>query len=503
MFIRTVRQASGYTAVQVIQKVGRINKLVKHLGTARSPLELSHLKETAHRFIDEKRIASGVLSLFDSRFSQSELELLLEHLRFTHVYDAVVYRFLLFFYRKIGFEEVGSELFRDLVIARIAEPASKRKTRDILDYRFGKIYALTTIYRTLRTLVRNKGQESIEEMVFLFVTFALHEPLTTLFFDVTTLYFETFDEDDTRKNGFSKDNKHQQPQIVVALTMTSSGIPLHLRMFEGNTFEGHTMLPCIEAIRKKHDLGDVVVVADSAMLSDDNLSVLEDKRLRYIVGARLSSMKKALIMEIHASILRHDRAHIRLPIPDNRLLIVTYSEKRAHKDKRDREKQIRKAKELLTHPDKLIHRPKYLSVVGTTYRLNDDLIQKAEILEGLKGYITNAPMLSDEEIIERYASLWRVEKAFRMSKTDLKARPVFHSLKESIEAHLLVVFVALVVSRYVEIVTSTSIQKTMTILSRIKEVTVEDTVSGEHALKFTDVTPEAKQLLQVTDVWVT
>lgn len=501
--MRTVQQASGYTAVQVVQKVGRVNTLVKHLGTARSPMELSQLKEAAQRFIDARRIATGVLSLFDSRYNQSALATLLDRLRFTKVYDSVLYRFLSFFYRKIGFEEVGSELFRDLVIARIAEPASKRKTRDILEYRFGKTYALTTIYRTLRALVRNKGQESVEEMVFRFVTFALHESLTTLFFDVTTLYFETFDEDDTRKNGFSKDNKHQQPQIVVALTVTSSGIPLHLRMFEGNTFEGHTMLPCIEAVRKKHDLGDVVVVADSAMLSDDNLGVLETKRLRYIVGARLSSMKKALIREIHGSISRHDRAHIRLPLPGNRTLIVAYSEKRAHKDKRDREKQIGKAKELLKRPDKLIRRSKYLSVTGTRYRLNTDLIQKAEILEGLKGYVTNAPTLSDEEIIERYASLWKVEKAFRMSKTDLKARPIFHSLKESIEAHLLVVFVALVVSRYVEMVTNTSIQKTMTILGRIKEVTVEDTVSGEHASKFTDVTPEAKQLLQATDVWVT
>lgn len=503
MFTRTVRQTSGYTAVQVVKKVGRTNALVRHMGTARSPRELSQLKEEAARFIASQRIASGVLSLFDSRFSRSELELQLERMRFTHVYDTVVYRFLSFFYRKIGFEAVGNELFRDLVIARIVEPASKRKTRDILEHRFGKTYALTTIYRTLRALIRNKGQESVEELVFLFVTFALHEPLTTLFFDVTTLYFEAFDEDDTRKIGFSKDNKHQQPQIVVALTVTSSGIPLHLRMFEGNTFEGHTMLPCIEAIRKKHDLGDVVVVADSAMLSVDNLGALEDKRLRYIVGARLSSMKKALIDEIHASIPRHDQAHIRLSIPGNRLLIVAYSEKRAHKDKRDREKQIRKAKELLKHPDKLVRRSKYLSVTGTTYRLNAHLIRKAEILEGLKGYITNTPTLSDGEIIERYASLWRVEKAFRMSKTDLKARPMFHSIKESIEAHLLVVFVALVVSRYIEIIANTSIQKTMTTLSRIKEITVEDTVSGARTSKFTDVTPEAKQLLQTTDVWVT
>lgn len=295
MFIRTVVSRSGNTAVQVVQKHNRRNRLVKHIGTARFPLELSQLKEQAQTYINEQRIKSGVISFFDSRFNQSKLDVLLAHLRFTHAFDTVTYRFLLFFYRKIGFGQLENACFKDLVIARIIQPASKRKTRDILEERFGKKHSLTFIYRTLKTTSQSDYHAIIERIAHTFVLNTLHEPLTALFFDVTTLYFEAFDEDDIRRYGFSKDGKHNQPQIVVALIVTASGMPLLIRMFEGDTFEGHTMLPCIKQTRQKFHRDHLIVVADAAMLSQDNLSLLEKNELGYIVGARLGSMAKPIL----------------------------------------------------------------------------------------------------------------------------------------------------------------------------------------------------------------
>lgn len=493
----------GNTAVQVARKVHRKNKIVKHIGTARSPLEIVDLKERAQVYIDTQRIDSGIVSLFDSRYTQNKLEEILKKLRFTHAFDTVTYRFLKFFYQKIGFNRIGNDCFEDLVITRIAEPASKRKTRDILENRFRKKYSLSYIYRTLRMFIDRSYQEVIEKIVYVFVTSTLREVLNTLFFDVTTLYFEAFDEDDTRKYGFSKDGKHNQPQIVVALTITASGIPLSMRMFEGNTFEGHTMLPCVEETIQKLHLKEMIIVADSAMLSRDNLTLLESKHLKYIVGARLANLTNRMLKEVSVSIPRINGAHIRLLVEGSRILVVSYSELRAKKDKLDREKQIAKAKEMLKNPSKVSRRYKFLSSNKKAYRLNEVLIKKAEALEGLKGYISNAPELSDTDIMEKYASLWQVEKSFRMSKSDLKARPIFHTLKESIKAHLLIVFTALVISRYIEMVTKLSIQKVVSILSQIKEIIVEDPTSGQKASKLTNFTKEAQQLLKTVGAWVT
>lgn len=504
MFIRSVRNTAGHTAIQVVEKVSRRNRIVKHVGTARSPLELSQLREQARDFIDQQRINAGVISLFDSRFTMSELETMLGRLRFTHMFDTVIYRFLRFFYRKMGLDDSTDPCFRDLVITRIVAPGSKRRTRDILETRFGKRYSLSAVYRTLRNASRLDYRGRIERQMHAFVTMSMKETLTVVFFDVTTLYFEAVDEDDLRKHGFSKDGKPQQPQIVVGLAVTGTGMPLLVRMFEGNTFEGHTMLPCIQDVIKTWGRSDLVVVADSAMISEDNMQRLETKGLRYIVGARLANLPARMRSIITSSIPRTDGAHVRISLEErNRILIVSYSATRAAKDRSDRERQVAKVQEALKRPDRVTRRYKFLSVHGHAYALNERLIKKAELLEGLKGYVTNATDLSDAQAMEKYASLWRVERSFRMSKSDLQARPIFHTRRESIEAHLLIVFTALAVSRYVEIVTGATIQSVITVLTHVKEIIVEDPSTGTTASKFTNLTEEAKQMLKKTDVWVT
>ena len=505
MFIRKIKNSSGNTAIQVVQKTGRKNRIVKHIGTARTPLEIHQLKVIAQKFIDDRRIKSGVLSLFDTRYQENELDELLQRLTFTHALDTLTYRIFRYFYETVGFWQVKDECFADLVITRIAHPASKRKTRDILEQRFGRSYSLTGIYRSLKRSFTNNYKGIIEKVIYNFAKLNLHEDITVLFFDVTTLYFEAFDEDETRKNGFSKDYRHNQPQIVVALTVTTSGMPLAMKMFEGDTFEGHTMIPCIEEAKDKFVLDNIIVVADAAMLSDDNLEQLEEKHIKYIVGARLGNISHKLFEKIIADLPKKDNACVRLALTHDRILLASYSEKRAAKDRHDREKQIQKAKEALLTPQKVTRRYKFITSSGKKqFKLNQILIEKAEKLEGIKGYITNARELKDEEIIEKYTELWQVEKSFRMSKSDLKARPVFHTLRESIEAHLLIVFTALAVSRHIEDISKMSIARVADILSQVKEIMVEDKVSGQKSSKYTNLSEEAIRLAKLANIgWVT
>jgi len=483
----------------VTEKTGRKNRIVKHIGTGRTPAEIEQLVDSARKFIDGKRIKSGVISFFDTRFERSKLKELLDSLSFVQVLDTIIYRFIYHFYKTIGFHKIKDDCFADLVVARIVEPASKRQTKDILTEKFGKKYPLNRIYLTLKNTIKSNYQEKIEEIAYRFIRKYVIQNITVLFFDVTTLYFEAFDEDDLRKNGFSKDNKFNQPQILVALAVTTFGMPLAMKMFEGDTFEGHTMVPCIEEAMSRFSPDDIVVVADAAMLSEDNLEKLEAKRLKYIVGARLGNIRSILFEKITSGLPKEDNSFQRLPLENDRILLVNYSLKRAAKDKHDREKQIQKAKEMLLAPQKVARRYKFITSKGKKqFKLNQKLIEKAEKLEGIKGYITNAIQLTDKEIIDKYTELWQVEKSFRMSKSDLKARPIFHTLRESIEAHLLIVFTALVTSRYIEYVTKQSIHTIIKILSRVKEIVVEDKVTKEQASKLTDLSDEARLLMGYT-----
>jgi hypothetical protein len=506
MFIRSVQTKTGSTQIQVVQKVGRVNRVIKHFGTARSPLEVSQLREQAQTYMDEKRIASGTISLFDSRYDSSALDSLLSRVRFPHVWDTVTHGFLSHCYDTIGFSCVVDTCFADLVVARIIEPTSKRRTRDMLEMRLGKYYSLTSIYRCMKTAIQKNYQSQIEQAVYAFVTRQTGAAIGVLFFDVTTLYYEAFDEDDLRRCGFSKEHKHNQPQLVVALTVTTSGIPLDLHVFPGNTFEGHTMLPCIEEILEKYTLPqkDLVIVADAAMLSDDNIQALDKRNLKYIVGARLGNLSKGVFDQV-VQTPKTEGACKRIILTNGRILLVGYSAKRAAKDKHDREKQMRKATQALEKPDSLSRKYKFVQTKDSgTYELNDRLITKAEQLEGLKGYVTNAGHLSDTDIIGKYMNLWQVEKSFRMSKSDLQARPIFHTTKESIEAHLLIVFTALVVSRYVEMTTNKSIKHIVTTLNQVKEIIVEDRTSKQRTSTYSNITPEIKSLFDAICMpWVT
>ena len=351
----------------------------------------------------------------------------------------------------------------------------------------------------------NQYQDSLEKQAIAFVKNHLSPVITVLFFDVTTLYYEAFDEDDFRKFGFSKDRKDNQPQIVVTLTVTSLGFPLHLKVFDGNKFEGHTMIPCIQEVKDIHHLDNFVVVADSAMISKENMASLEQSHIQYIVGGRLGNLSQTLFNRITTEVKRVDGNMKRFDFGDGRYLVVSYSSKRAIKDKSDREKQIKQAQYVLTHQSVIANRYKFLEKTGkNTWRLKHQNIEKAQKLEGLKGYVTNADDLTNEEIVAKYAQLWQVEKSFRISKSDLKARPIFHTLREKIEVHLSIVFAALAITRLVELRTKLSLQRIIELLDQIKEIVVEDLVSGESISKYTEGSQESRELLKLANItWVT
>ena len=313
----------------------------------------------------------------------------------------------------------------------------------------------------------------------------LQEKFSLVLYDVTTLYFESFKEYDFQKPGFSKDNKPMQPQIVIGLITTRSGFPVMHEVFEGNTFEGHTMLAILRRFQERVGETKPVIVADAAMLSKANMQQLEKEGYCYIVGARLASTAAGFIDQIDRTLPRTDKAMHRFiyVAVENATMICEFSDARYKKDKREFDKQVKRALDLLerNEPGRRAKFVKKSKKKDKSFIFDTVLQAKTEKLLGVKGYVTNIPekTMSSAEVVAYYHDLWHVEQAFRMSKSDLQARPIFHRTQEAIRAHMLVCFMGLMMGKYLEINMKRSLRQIRKELLQVHEAHIRNEQTGE------------------------
>ena len=355
---------------------------------------------------------------------------------------------------EIGYNIIKDELFRHLVITRLVYPVSKLKTIDYLYKYKGIGINIDKVYRYLDRL--HKEQMSlVEQISYRYAMKEVKSEVSIVFYDVTTLYFEAEDEDDLRKTGFSKDGKHQNPQIVLGLLVNAAGFPLGYEIFDGKKFEGHTMLPVIEAFRKRYKLKQLVIVADSGLMSKENIKELTEKGYKFIIGARIKNesgdMKKQIL-----SLQLSDGQSVVLQKQEDQRMVVGYSIQRAKKDKYNRKRGLQKLEKSVSTgrltKKQITNRGynKYLKLDGeATVTIDYDKYNEDAKWDGLKGYLTNTE-LSKEDVIVQYKQLWQIEKTFRISKTDLRIRPIFHYLRKRIESHICISFAACVIYRELE-----------------------------------------------------
>jgi transposase len=484
--IRTVRTSSGATAVQVVWYEKHVTRIAKHLGSTKDPAELEVLRSAAEQYITEHE---PQLSLFNER---PRHVVSFDHIEATGVSHRFARHILLTLAGQchLGNLEI---LYLDLVVMRIIEPGSKLRSIELIERYFGISYT-QYIYECLPKLL---DQYSLIESAAIRTAKDFDETFTLLLYDVTTLYFETHKPDDNlQARGFSKDDKSKQPQIVLGLLVTQQGFPLIHDVFKGNTFEGHTMLDVVKKFQKQHGTAKPIIVADAAMLSQTNRSMLEKEGYHYIVGARLSNAKISFLQTIFDKLPKQDDAAIRIAYPDADYEIVcAYSHARYKKDKREMDKQIEKAKTLIAkkEPGK---RAKFVKKENATYLFDDALRQKTELLLGIKGYCTNIPeyVFSNEQIVSHYHNLWRIEQAFRMSKSDLRARPIFHYTHDAIRAHVLICFMALMIGKFIEIKAGASLRRFRDLIWQVQEVHLRDRLSGKERIVRTPIPFELKQI---------
>ena len=490
--VRTTKTGSGKIAVQVCLTGTKV-VVVKHIGTASNEAEMVELKKLGVNYIATQNIYPLLSPSFLTGSKNSSDFLLntenLEIVKSTHLFS---YEFLEVWYRENGFDKLESNILRDLSIARILEPSSKLQTIKFLFEKFEIYYPKNKIYDYLLKISDLK--EKAEDIAYLYATKKYPSNFSLLFYDVTTLYFETNKSDDLRKNGFSKDNKSNQPQILIGLLVNRDGYPVSFDIFQGNTFEGHTFIPSILNLKRKRNIKNLTIVADAGMISFKNITELQNHGLSYIVGARIGNLKENILQEISAKLHQSEGIFSKTET-DKGLLICDYSTKRANKNRSDRKKQILRAEFQINSQAKLTKRSRFvLQENKNILKLNEDLIKKDELIEGIKGYYTNLKTTSPKLIIARYKDLWHVEKSFRIAKSDLLARPIFHFKETSIKAHILIIFIALAISKSIELKTNLSIRKTKEIIWRIEDITLKDNLTNKQITKRMQINPEIKSL---------
>ncbi len=353
-------------------------------------------------------------------------------------------------------------MFRDVVLGRIANPRSKRSTVGMLEEDFGITLDLDRVYKMMDSL-DDEAIERLNDITYKNTAGLFNEKVDVIFFDCTTIYFETFEEDSLRRNGYSKDLKFNQPQVLLAMMVTKEGLPVGYQVFEGDVYEGHTVISALKEIKQKRRLGKVIFVADAGMFNKENLEELdelEEHKFEYIVGARLKNMPKTMKERILDK-KNYEKISDGFRVGEfeykGKKLIVSYRQKRADKDAYDRDKAIKKLKKKLEKQKNAkaylsnYGNKKYLKIEGpNVIELDEEKIKAAAKWDGLKGVVSNAQDISNPEILEQYNNLWNVENAFRITKHDLKVRPVFHWKPRRVRAHLAISFAAYALVKHLE-----------------------------------------------------
>lgn len=487
MYIRI--KTSSKTSKQSIQIVQTLRegkkvsqKILLHVGQASNEVEVDRLKILAGQLLDHmKTVAQPVLfpddqlaeMVFESRIN-SELDTLpidvnLKKLKEENRIITGIHDIYGRIYNTIGFDSllkscpISSRVLKDIVLARIARPSSKRASAEILEKDFGIHHSLDTIYHMMdfvdQELIQKMQRITYEQSKNLF-----GGEINVMFYDCTTLYFESFTEDELREYGYSKDHKFNQSQVLLTLLVTTDGLPIGYEVFNGSMFEGHTLTSILEKIRFQYKVSRVILVADSALLSNENIRQLTQNNIEYIVGARLKSLSKKWQDTIldNRDYLRKQKEDELLRISDlnydkNRRLIVSHSSKRAEKDLHDRRKAIER---LMSKLDKSKSVKELISNYGykkyilinqdAPVELNQQKMDQDAQWDGLHGVFTNIRNLTGTEILSHYQGLWQIEESFRIHKHDLRIRPVFHWSPQRVRAHIAICYMAFALIRYLQ-----------------------------------------------------
>ena len=525
MFVRKKKNRTGTISVVVVDKSHGGFKEVKNFGVVASETEADILCMRAREWISS--YAGQQVLDFGMNIVQ-ERELADAEKAFANI-DSVFMNapqmILNPIYDSIGFNRIPDEILRSLAIARICQPLSKLATVDYLKSHFDEDTSLDQIYYYMDKLY-NTQQELVQQISVEHTRKLLGGSIGIVFYDCTTLYFESFIRDKLCEPGFSKDGKSKENQIVIGLLVSAGGYPLAYSVFCGSQYEGFTMIPVVDDFVARFHLEDVVVVADSGLMTKKNVKLLQSGKYKYILGARIRNEAK----EVREWILSQEKVEgvcyeyereQAIPNPEatepgamqkiKERLVVTYSKDRAKNDADNRKRGIERLRRDFgsgTIKKENINKRGYNKFLEITndvgIAINEDKIAEDAKWDGWKGYVTNT-VIEAKEVVSQYHELWVVERAFRVTKGNLEARPVFHFTSRRIEAHICICFVAYKVYKELERILKLmkfplSVDKVLEIAKTVPTITMHLPYNQQKLTKTLFLTEEQQAIKPLFDL---
>lgn len=486
MFVRKKPNKSGIVSVQVIDKSSGRYKMLKTIGSSSDPETIDRLVKEGNRWVKAQK---GQVDMFSEHDKITEEEAVVKHL-LSNVEKILINGSQIVLekvYKEIGFDTINDDILKYLVISRLSHPMSKSATVEYLKAYFDEDFHYQKIYRYMDQLDTDK-QKELQRISVEHTRKILGGAIGLVFYDVTTLYFESDHADSLREKVFSKDGKHSHVQVVLGLLVSSGGYPLSYSIFNGSQFEGRTMLPVVEDFIQQFKLKDFVIVADSGLMSKTNVALLDSAGYKYIIGARIKNESKKIKDWILA--LEKEEGVFHEHAKQNGRLIVGYSTKRAKMDTYNREKGINRLKAAFKsgkiNKENINQRGynKFLEITNDIdVSINEQKIIEDQKWDGLKGYFTNTD-LSPNAVYEQYRGLWAIERAFRVTKGTIELRPMFHFTPKRIQAHVAICFVAYKVYKELERIIKgkkieLSADKVLEIAKTVTTIKIKLPVSGK------------------------
>lgn len=506
MYIRLRKNKTGTTTVYLLESVrleGKLHstsKVIKCFGSSSDDAFIEQWKKDAQNlklsFGEQKISSRDIVKIQKSEDIKSCLvkdigiKLLYQHLWG----DA---------FGGMKLKNIDMQCLLDLVIMRIAQPVSKLRT-SYLSSKYG-IDDMTPnkIYRLMDNL-DDVAIESIKKHIWHNTKKLLGtEKIKIMFYDLTTIYFEANSKSDLKEFGYSKDGKSQHVQISLALIVSEHGMPIGYEVFKGNSFEGATLIPTLNKLKAQYKIEDVTIVADSAMLSDANIKALIAGGFKFIVSARVKNMDTKLTNQMLSEddyITSSDDFKYKNIKLEDRNIVFCRSEDRKRKDEYERCKSLDKILKLVGKTAKSGLRGS-LKKSFVTINKQDSVIEIDEAkleaqkkFDGYFGFISNTE-LDPTEIISQYRGLWQVEQSFRITKHNLKIRPVYHYVDRRIKAHFAICYLTLALIRTVEYKLKIAnlyipIEQLNTMLDQMKKV--EMTIGDQKCEILTEIPKELK-----------
>ena len=484
------RDKAGKSKRKVIQSLGYLDELEKEYDDP-----IAHFTQVAKQMEAERLENSQIAITIDTSKKidrNNENRKNFGHVVFSKIYHELeLDRFFNNKQRHENFKFNSNSIMKVLLFARLLYPCSKRATVEIKDRFFDKAdFTLDDVYDSLTHF--NKIEKEAQQFIHERIVEQYDRKTDLVYYDVTNYYFEIDKEDDFRKKGACKEHR-PDPIVQMGLAVDRLSIPIAYRLFEGNTHDSQTLMPTLKEIKKQFQTERIIVVADKGLNSGDNIAfntalgdgyvysqsirgaskefksyVLNDEGYRWI-GKDYKLKSRVIPTEINVTVGKYKNGrNKKKKVQIDQKQVIFYSHKYAKRSKRQRDAIIAKSIDLIANPSKYQQSTSYgasgyvgniefdkktgeILNTGKKLFLDEEKIKQEEQLDGYYAIVTSELDESDEHIIDIYRGLWRIEESFKITKSNLDARPVYLSRKDHINAHFLICFIALIIARIAEI----------------------------------------------------